>query len=445
MIFNKTIARRTFLKGAGVTIGLPFLEAMTPALARSAGPGKHSPTRVSYIYVPNGRIMGKWTPATEGAGYAMTPSLEPLAAFRDDMLVLSGLNIKAADPVGAEPGGNHARSCGAYLTGVHPKKGGISVDQVIANQVGKQTQLSSLEITLDPPVPFAADGVYSAYYMNTISWRSSSTPLPMEVNPRAVFERMFGDSDSSDPALRARQMQEDKSILDTIMERVASLNADLGPADRGKLAEYLDSIRDVERRIKVSQADQMKESPSAARPAGMPAKYSEHFQIMTDLQVLAFRTDLTRVITFMMGRDQTDRSFLELGVGDGHHALSHHKDDQESIARVEKIDYFQSQLFASYLQKLKSIADGDGTLLDHSILVFGSSLGDGNRHWHHDVPQLVVGGGSGQLKGGRHIRYEGIPFSNLHLAVIDMMGVPIDEFLRNKDCDATGKLDRLTV
>ena len=452
MIFKKVIPRRTFLRGVGTSLALPLLDGMVPALAAAGDTAAKPAFRIATVFVPNGRIMAKWTPTTEGAAYEMTPTLEPMAAFRDQFMVLSGLNIKAADAVGNEPGGVHARPAAAFLTGIHPKPGkevGISMDQVAARELGKHTQLASLEIGLDSPEMAANDGSYAAYYMNTISWRSGTTPLPMEINPRAVFERMFGDSDSADPAERLRRARRQRSVLDSVTQGVARLLGEVGPSDRAKLSEYLDAIRDIERRIQVAEQTSASAGDQTAqemeRPTGIPTTYSEHAKLMFDLQVLALQSDLTRVTTFMMGREQTDRPFREIGVGDGHHPLSHHKDIPETIAEVEKIDLFQSQLFAYYLEKMRSTPDGDGTLLDHSAIIFGSSLSDGNFHLHNDLPVLLAGGGAGKIKGGNHIRYAGLPFSNLLLSILDMAKIPVDDYLDSKYSDATGKLELLSV
>jgi hypothetical protein len=448
MIFKKAIPRRTFLKGAGVTVALPFLESMVPAFAATTG--TQSPLRFSTVFVPNGRIMNKWTPASEGAAFEITPTLAPLAPFRDQMLVVSGLNIKAADAIGNEPGGVHARPCASFLTGIHPKPGGavgVSMDQIAAREMGKHTQLASLEVALDSPEVAADDGSYAAYYMNTISWRSGTTPLPMEINPRAVFERMFGDTDSSDPAERLRRVKKQRSVLDSVREGVANLMGDVQASDRPKLGEYLDALRDVERRIQVAESSSASaEEPTAMeRPVGIPTAYSEHAKLMFDLHVLAFQSDLTRITSFMMGREQTDRPFREIGIGDGHHPLSHHKEVQETIALVEKIDLFQSQLFAYFVEKMRATRDGDGSLLDHSVILFGSSLSDGNFHIHNNVPILLMGAGSGKIKTGRHVKYAGQPLSNLHLTVLDMLKVPIDGYVDSKYSDATGPLEGITA
>ena len=453
MIFKKAIPRRTFLRGVGATIALPLLDGMIPAFASARQTGAKAPIRLSTVFVPNGRIMAKWTPATVGTGFEITPTLAPLAPFRDQMTVLTGLNIKAADPVGNEPGGVHARPCASFLTGIHPKPGGavgVSMDQLVAKHYGDQTQLASLELGLDSPEIASDDGDYAAYYMNTISWRSGTTPLPNEINPRAAFERMFGDSNSTDPAERLRQVQRQRSILDSVSQGVARLMSGVGPTDQHKLAEYLDAIRDIERRIQVAEKASTEEQTSSEgkstmeRPVGIPALYSEHAKLMFDLQVVAFQTDLTRVISFMMGREQTDRPFREIGIGDGHHPLSHHKEVAATIAMVEQIDLFQSKLFSYYVDKMRSTPDGDGTLLDHSIILFGSSLSNGNFHIHNNVPILVMGNGGGQIKGGRHLKYEGQTLSNLHLALMDLLGVPSEDFIDSKYSDATTKLEGLT-
>ena len=452
MIFKKTIPRRTFLKGAGTTLALPLLDAMVPAFARGAETGAKPVVRLSTVFVPNGRIMQKWTPAAEGAGFAMSPTLEPLTPFKDQLLVLSGLNIKAADPVGNEPGGVHARPAAAFLTGIHPKPGGavgISLDQVAAREFGKQTQLASLELGLDSPEIASDDGAYSAYYMNTISWRTGTSPLPMEINPRSVFERMFGDSDTTSAAERMRRVQRQRSILDSVTEGVARLANGVGPSDRTKLAEYLDAIRDIERRIRVAETSSEKtastEQEALERPVGIPTTFAEHAKLMFDLQVVAFQSDLTRVSTFMMGRDQTDRPYREIGIADGHHPLSHHKEVPETMALVEQIDLYQTKMVAYFLEKLRATADGDGTLLDHSIILFGSSLSDANYHIHNNVPIVVAGGAGGQIKGGRHIKYAGPPLSNLHLTVLDLLKIQAPDYVDNKFSDATGKLEHLSI
>jgi hypothetical protein len=451
MIFKKAIPRRTFLRGLGTTLSLPLLDAMIPAFGSAAFAASQSPVRVGFVYMPNGRIMGKWLPTTEGAGYEMTPILEPLSAFRENILLLSGLSIKAAYPEGG-----HARSCAAFLTGIEPEPAGelgVSVDQVIASQLGKDTQFASLELGVDSNNGVGgADGQYAPYWMQTISWKSPTTPLPTEPNPRAVFERMFGDVDSSDPMAQVRRTREQRSILDSLTGEISSLLREIGPTDQVKLTEYLDATRDIERRIQVAEKDShVSASPSSAeafeRPVGIPKTYEAHCKLMFDLQVLAYRTGLTRVSTFMMGHEQTDRAYREIGISDGHHALSHHREVPEVVDQVLQIDIYQSKMFAYFLDKMRSTPDGDGSLLDHSIILWGSALSDGNLHLCNDVPVLLAGGGSGRIKGGRHVRYAhpDTPLSNLYLTLMDMLGVPIEPYINGERSDATGKLTPLSV
>jgi hypothetical protein len=453
MIFKKTIPRRLFLKGAGTTLALPLLDSMVPAFAKPAETASTQPLRLSVVYGPNGRIMSSWTPKEEGPLSAELPrTLAPLSSVRDRMLVLSGLDVKAAAPVGNEAGGVHARPAAAFLTGVHPRPGksaGISLDQVVAAQFGAETQLASLELSLDSSEFAPNDGAYSSYYMHAVSWRSGNTPLPTENNPRRVFERLFGDSDSTDPAARLRSVQDRKSVLDSVTQGVSRLLNRVGPGDRIKLNEYLEGIRDIERRIQVaeqSNAAAASDGESAIeRPVGIPVTFPEHARLMFDLQLLAFQADLTRVITFMLGREQTTRNYPELGIGDGHHPLSHHKDVPATVAMVEQIDLHQVKQVAYFFEKMQATSDGYGSLMDHSIILFGSSLSDGNYHIHNDVPIILAGGGAGQIKGGRHLRYSGKPLSNLHLTVLDMLKVPGGGYLEHKESDATGKLEYLSV
>ena len=442
MIFKKAIPRRAFLRGAGATLALPLLDSMVPAFAATAA---KPAVRLSFVYVPNGIIMNQWTPAAEGAAFEMTPTLGPLAPFRDRLLVVSGLNNKAAvPPKGERPTGPHAAASGAFLTGVHPKppaQAGVSVDQIAARELGKHTQLASLELSLDSGETGAgADAADTDAYLNTMSWRSATTPLPVENNPRKVFERLFED-DSTDPAGRLRRIQKDRSVLDSVTQEVARLLGGIGPSDRSKLAEYLEGIRDVERRIQKAEESSSRELLVMERPAGIPATYDEHAKVMADLQVLAFQSDLTRVTTFLMAREKSERAYREIGLDEGHHALSHHDGDRAMIAKVAQIDLYHTKLFAYFVEKLRSTPDGDGSLLDHSIILYGSSLSDGSQHSPSNVPIALVGGGAGQLKGGRHLRYpKGPPVTNLFLTLLDMAGVPVENF-----GDSTGKLELLSV
>lgn len=444
MIFNKAIPRRTFLRGAGATLALPLLDGMVPAFA--AAP---SAKRVSFVYVPNGRIMAQWTPAAEGAGYELPLVLQPLAPYQDRFNVVTGLSQLQALSAPGEQVGVHERPCGAYLTGVHPKwtdgddvSNGVSLDQIIAKEVGNETQLASLELSLDAAgIVGACEKGWSCAYINTLSWQSPKTPLPMEHNPRRVFERLFGDLGSTNASEQRARLRRNRSILDSVSEAISDLRRQLGPSDRAKLSEYVDSIRNIEHRIEMAEQQGSWELPSMERPVGVPLTYQEHAKLMFDLQVLAFQADLTRVITFMMGREKTDRPFGEIGIPDAHHPLTHHSGDAEKIAKVVKIETLQSDLFSYYLKKLQSTPDGDGSLLDHMLLTFGSGISDGNQHSVRNLPLLVFGAGDGQIKGGRHLVYQAdTPIANFYLTLVDKMGLPLERF-----GDSTGKLDLLSV
>ncbi len=447
IITKKALPRRTFLRGVGATLALPLLDSMVPALA--AAPAVQSPTRLSVVYVPNGMIMDKWTPAALGSNYELTTIMEPLAPFRDDITVMSGLAHNTGWALEGEGPGEHARASATFLTGVHPKKtegadlrAGTSIDQIVAREFRQHTQLASLEVALDSTdVVGTCDTGYSCAYSNTLCWSNPTTPVPMENKPRAVFERLFGDSDSTDPAqLRARR-RTDRSILDLVSQDVSRLLGRLGSRDRAKLTQYLDSIRDIERRIQIAEEQPARELPSVERPVGVPPTFTAHCKLMMDLQVLAYQTDMTRVITFMMGREQNTRVYNELGIKDAYHPLSHHQNDSAKIAQVLQIDILHSEMFAYYLEKMRSTPDGDGSLLDHSIILYGSSLSDGNLHVHNDLPIMLVGGGAGQLKGGRHVRYpDDTPTTNLFLTLLDKLNIPLENF-----GDSTGRLDMLPV
>ena len=449
IITKKSLPRRTFLRGVGATLALPLLDSMVPALAAAPAATAQSPTRLSFVYVPNGRIMDQWTPAALGSNFELTKILEPLAPFKDDMLVLSGLAHNTGWALTGEGPGEHARAAATFLTGVHPKKtegadlrAGTSIDQIVAREFRQHTQLASLEVALDSTdVVGTCDTGYSCAYSNTLCWSNPTTPVPMENKPRAVFERLFGDSDSTDPAQLRARMQTDRSILDLVSQDVSRLLRRLGSRDRAKLTQYLDAIRDIERRIQIAEEQPDRELPSVERPVGIPSTFTAHCKLMMDLQVLAYQTDMTRVITFMMGREQNTRVYNELGIKDAYHPLSHHQNQPDKIAQVLQIDILQSEMFAYFLEKMRSTPDGDGSLLDHSIVVYGSSLSDGNLHVHNDLPILLLGGGAGQLKGGRHIRFpDDTPTTNLFLTLLDKLGIPLENF-----GDSSGKLDLLSV
>ena len=449
IVTRKSLDRRFFLRGFGTALALPFLDAMTPAFAAASKSAGAPPMRMAFLYVPNGIIMKDWTPKAEGRGYEFTKTLKPLEQFREKMLVLSGLDHYTGNSLG-DGAGDHARAGSTWLTGVHPKKtegadirSGISVDQVAAKEFGKLTVLPSLELGLDDNrMVGGCDSGYSCAYSNTISWSSPTTPLPLESNPRALFERLFGDGETTDPAVRALQSRQDRSILDFVRADTARLSGTLGTGDRRKLTEYLDSIREIEQRIqKVEKHEQNAITlPTIERPAGIPPTFEEHADLMFDLMTIAFRADLTRVISMMIGREGGNRTYRSIGVPDAHHGLSHHFNDDAKIARLQKIDQHHVEVASRFLAKLEAAKESNGSLLDNSCVVYGSSLSDGNRHEHVDLPAFVAGGAAGKIHGGRHIRYKkGTPMTNLFLSMLDMAGVKPE-----KIGDSTGKIEHLS-
>jgi hypothetical protein len=442
MIFKKAIPRRTFLRGVGAALALPLLDGMVPAMASPRQAKAWQPKRLSIVYAANGMIMNKWTPATTGASFEMTPILEPLTPFRDQLLVLTGLTHNEGRARPDESTGDHARAGATYLTGVHPRKtegadtrAATTADQIVAKAFAEQTQLASLELCVDSPVLLGqCEAGYTCAYMNTICWSTPTTPVPMENRPRVVFEHLFGDNDSSDPAVRLRQIRTDRSILDSVTDKVTRLMKELTPSDRTKLTEYFDAVRDVEQRIQKAEEHSDQELPTMERPIGVPARFDEHARLMYDMQVLAYQTDLTRVCTFMTGREFGGRTYNEIGIPEGHHTLTHHQYKQEKIDKVVRINTYQMSHFAYFLEKLRITPDGDGTLLDHTVILYGGSLSDGNLHWHSNLPVLLLGGG---IKGGRHLRYpEDTPMANLLLTMLDMLQVPMEKL-----GDSTGRLD----
>jgi hypothetical protein len=450
MIITKMhLPRRTFLRGLGATVALPLLDGMIPALTALRVTAAQPVRRLGIVYVPNGIYMQHWTPEEDGRGFALPSTMEPLAPYRDQMLVVSGLSNKMGDAWPGEGAGDHARAAGAYLTGVHPKKtegadlrAGLSMDQIAARVLGTETQLSSLEVSLESRENVGScDPGYACAYANTLCWSSPTTPLPMENNPRVVFERLFGGNESTDPeAWRARR-EEDRSILDAVGDKIARLQGDLGQRDRRKLDEYLEAIRDAERRIQMAETQSERERPVIDQPAGVPPTFEEHAKIMFDLQLLAYQADLTRVITFMVGHETSQRAYPEIGVPDAHHPLSHHGGNAEKIANLIKVNRYHAGMFAYYLDRLRETQDGDGTLLDQSTIIYGSGMSDGNGHNHHNLPTMLVGGGAGTVRGGRHVRYpveSETPVANLFLNVLDKLGVPLDTL-----GDSTGHLEVL--
>jgi hypothetical protein len=431
----------------GAAIALPMLDAMTPALASVGRTGK-APVRLAFAYVPNGIIMKDWTPQGVGKEFEFTRILKPLQSYREDLLILSGLADHNGNELGDGPG-DHARAGASFLTGVHCKKtagadirNGVSADQIAARALASQTQLASLELGCeDSPTVGECDSGYSCAYTNSISWRSPTTPMPPEVNPRMVFERLFGTEDFNlDPATRARRARYRASILDLVREDTQRLTGSLGQADRRKMDEYLTSVREIEARIQRAERDHHAITPGIAKPGGIPVAFGDYVSLMFDLQVAAFRTDLTRVSTLMIGREGSMRTYPEINVADSHHPLTHHRNNPDFIEKVTQINTFHIDQFARFLGKLKSIPDGDGTLLDHCMIVYGSGISDGNRHLHENLPILLAGRGDGSLNPGRHLVYENdTPVANLYMTLLDRAGVHPDSF-----GDATGKLVQLS-
>ena len=437
---RKSIPRRTVLRGLGASLALPLLDGMVPALTAQAKTAAAPVHRFGVVYVPNGMVMENYLPATEGASFELTPTLQALAPFRSQTTVLSGLDCI---PSAGRPGGAHAKASTRYLTDISPPTSetwldaGISVDQILANELGAQTQLASLELAIEnSDTAGACDVGFACAYTNTISWRSSNTPLPMQHNPRAVFERLFGDAGSTDARARLSRIRQQRSVLDSVKQEIAGLGRELGAGDRAKLTEYLDSVRDVERRIERAESQSGRELPVLDRPAGAPASYEDHVKLMFDLEVLAYQLDLTRVITIMLGREFSGMTYPQIGVPDAHHPVTHHALEPEKIAKVAKINAYHVQLFAYLLERLRATPDGDGTLLDHITLMYGTGLSDCNAHSVTNVPVVLTGGGAGWLKGGRHVRYKDLPLANLHLTLLDRFGIH-----RDRLGDSTGRVD----
>jgi hypothetical protein len=385
-------------------------------------------------------IMKNYLPLTEGAGYELTPTLSALKPFREQMLVLSGLECI---PTPGRPGGAHAKASTRFLTDVSPPTSetwldaGISMDQILAQETGKVTQVPSLELAIESSeTAGACDTGFACPYTNTISWKSQNTPLPTQNNPREIFERLFGDSTSTDPKARLARLRQRRSVLDSVRDEVAHLQGALPPVDRTKLTEYLDAIRDVEQRIQVAEQQSDRELPLVEHPPGIPSTWEDHVNLMFDLQVLAFQCDLTRVVTLMLGHEHSGMTYPQIGVPDAHHPISHHQQEPDKVAKVAKINAYHVQMFARLLGKLQATPDGDGTLLDHMTMMYGAGMADSNSHSPIDIPMILAGGGAGHLKGGRHIRFKNVPLANLHLTLLEMFGVH-----RESMGDSTGRID----
>ena len=425
---TKTLPRRTVLRGLGATVALPFLDAMHPAFTARARAATTAPHRFQAFYVPNGMAMEHWTPKGEGTNFELSPILAPLAAFKDQMIVLSGLN--------SSWNYIHAGASGSFLTGT--TRGGrneieivadVSMDQLLARHFAEETQVPSLELSLDPPNNAGAcTGNLSCVYTHTLSWRSATQPLPTEWNPRAVFETLFGDSGTTDRAARESRLRQHKSLLDSVGDKLAALRRELGPGDQIKVEEYTEAIRDVERRIQRAEEQSDLELPTIDQPQGAPSVFEDHLELMLDLQLLAMQSDLTRVISFMVGKEQSARPYPQIGVPEAHHPLSHHNDVPELILHMSKINTYHTDLFSRYLTKLRATPDGDGSLLDHMTILYGSGISNSTRHSGVDLPLMLVGGGAGRLPSGRHLRFTDEPsMANLLVTLMDKMGVPVEK------------------
>lgn len=447
ILTKKALSRRAALRGLGAAIALPMLDAMRPALASAAA--KKQPVRMAFLYVPNGIIMKDWTPKGEGRSFELGATLKSLEPLRPHLNILSGLDHYNGQSLG-DGAGDHARAGATWLTGAHPKKtegrdilAGMSVDQFVAKEIGSKTALPSLELGLDDNrMVGGCDSGYSCAYSNTLCWSSPTTPMPLETNPRAMFERLFGDGETTDPAARIAQARQDRSILDFARADAARLGLNLGADDKRKLGEYLDSIREIEVRIQrmEQQTSDSVALPSIDRPAGIPPTFEEHIKLVFDLMTVAFQADLTRVITLMIGREGGNRTYRTIGVPDAHHGLSHHFNDPAKVAKLQKIDQHHVEQTVYFLNKLAATQDGDATLLDNSMVLYGSSLSDGNRHDHLNLPTMIAGHAGGAIPGGRHIQYKrGTPLTNLFLNMADHMGVRAEKF-----GDSTGRLNDLT-
>ncbi|MBV8842957.1 MAG: DUF1552 domain-containing protein [Bryobacterales bacterium] len=431
-VTKKSISRRTVLRGMGTAVTLPLLDAMIPAFAPAAATAPVR--RFGVVYHPNGVIYDQWLPKGAGSNFELSPTLKGLEPFKDKLIVVTGLFSDPAEALG-DGGGDHSRACGSYLTGVHVKKSdsnvenAVSMDQIAAKAFERETQLSSLQMTADEnSLLGSCDLGYSCAYSSTLSWLTPTLPLMAENNPRVLFERMFGSSDSTDPRVRAARLSQDKSLLDSVGDRVKQLQGKLGATDNRKVDDYLASLRDVERRIQKAEEQSSKELPDVAQPAGIPDNFDAHVRLLYDLQLLAYQSDITRVITFMYGREQTSRPYPQIGVPEAHHPLTHHQGNPEKMDKCAKIQRYHIALFADYLEKLRKTPDGDGSLLDHTIILFGSGISNSDRHTHGPLPAFLVGGGAGTLKGGRHLVYpEHTPLTNLQLTVLNKLGLPVEK------------------
>lgn len=429
-ITKKHLARRTFLRGAGVTIALPLLDSMVAAqtpLARTAASPR---SRLGCIYVPHGATMDKWKPAQEGKGFEFTEILKPLEKYRDRLVVVSNLAHPQAAGVGSDAGADHARSAAVFLSGAHPEKEtvhvGTTIDQVVAEKLGQDTPLPSIEVAIEENGLNCGAG-YGCAYTNTISWKTPTLPLPMEHNPQVLFEKLFGEGSTAQE--RVARRQQSRSLLDSVTQEIASLNKELPPSDRARMGDFLDDVREIERRIRKADTQTSKDVKVPDAPVGIPEAFDDHFKIMFDLQALAFQANITRVATMMYARDTSGTVYPQSGVREGFHVASHHSNNRANMDRFALINRYHTSLLAYFLEKLRATPDGDGTLLDHSLILYGSSMSNGNQHDHDPLPVLVAGGASGALRGDRHIvAAPHTPMSNLLLSILGKLGVEQNSF-----------------
>ena len=440
------LSRRTVLKGFGAALALPLLDSMVPALTALDKSAAAPVRRFGVFYVPNGMSMPYWFPKAPGPIDQLPPTLSSLQELKDRVLLMGGLADQAANLV--KGGGDHARSAGTFLTGVPFKitagadvYASVSMDQMAAREFEKETQLASLELGIESNAMLGScDGGASCAYTNTIAWRTPTTPLPIENDPRAVFERLFGTTGSTDRGARMARIKRDRSILDFVSGEAASLGKVIGPQDKAKLSEYFDSVRDIERRIQMAEEQNTRELPVVDQPAGVPADYQEHARLMMDLLLLAYQTDMTRISTFMLAREVSARSYPEIGVSDSHHPLSHHQDEAAKLERLHKINEYQFRQFAYLVKKLAAIPEGDGMMLDHTLFLYGTGISDSNTHFHDDLPVALVGGTAAGIRGGRYVRHaKGTPLTNLHVTILENLGVQVEQI-----GDSTGRLSTLT-
>jgi hypothetical protein len=445
-VTKKHLPRRTFLRGAGVTLSLPLLESMVPALTALAQTAAAPRLRLGFSFMPHGAVMANWTPATEGA-LELSPILSPLEPYKNQVVVLSNLAHAMAGPQGpGDNGGDHTRCPAVFLNGVHPKRtdgadihAGTTIDQIAAAKIGQDTLLPSLELAIEDysGLVGSCDVGFSCTYMNTISWRTPTAPMPMEINPRVVFDRMFGDGADADE--RRRRIETQRSLLDAVSSQVRRLQGGLGSSDRNRVAEYLDTVREIERRIELSEKRAGENLAVPITPRGIPDDFVEHTKLMFDLMTIAFQADITRISTFMMAREVSYRTFPMLGISEAFHPASHHQNNPERLAQLTKIQTFHVALWSYWLEKLRATPDGDGNLLDHSLLLYGGAMSNSNVHNHSPLPIVVAGGATGAMKGGRHLHYpENTPMANLLLTILNKAGIPQESV-----GDSTGTLSEL--